>query len=163
MITLEELEQIEDIFMNRISNQFVKQGENMLNKPCARTMCYLWSRLDKMSYVHNLDELFIDPVNICRYIAMYASNPIVLTGPKERTWVFSNEYQSFLSDARISETLEQLLKSQEFFKLTKSLQTTMAAYKVWTSKKKSNIDQVSEKDINEQMKNWKNRYINDIQ
>ena len=163
MITLEELEQIEVTFMDRVLDLFVKQGENMLKNPCSGMLCYLWSCFDKTSYVKRLNELFTDPINICRYIQMYASNPVKLIGAKERTWRFSNEYQSFLSDDRVLETLEELLKSKAFFKLDIDIQATMAAYKVWKSEEKSDIDKVTEKDVIEQMYNWKNKYSGDKQ
>lgn len=158
IISIDELKQIETDFLHRITELFVSDEANMLNNPCSRMLCYLWSCLDKNSYVQKLDKLFDSPQNICRYVAMYTTNPLVIIGPKELTWRISNEYNEFISDEKISNTLDNMLMNRSFFNLDLDLQYKMAAYEVWKSSGKANDDLITQSAVQEQLKKWESKY-----
>lgn len=159
IVDLDSLEQIEKAFMDRASVLFGKSEENMLINPHARIFCYLWSCFDREEYVKKLEQLFIAPENVCRYIAMFTSNPTVIVGSQERTWNFADEYGEFISDEKISDTLKTMLDNRSFYSMDGELQMTMAAYTVWVSLgKKGMEDRITETAVNKQMEEWRNSY-----
>ena len=159
IITLDELEQIEKAFISRVSQLFADSEENMLLNPCSRMLCYLWSCFDKGGFTKKLDSLFALPINICRYVAMFASNPTVIIGPSERVWHFSKDYAEFISDEKVSETLDNMLKDLSFFELDVDLQIAMTAYKVWCDLGKKDMDDdVTEAALEKQFKEWEKVY-----
>ena len=157
--TLEELEQIEKAFISRVSQLFANSEENMLLDPRSRMMCYLWSCFDKKGFTKKLESLFVLPVNICRYVALFASNPTVIVGPTELVWHFSSDYEEYVSDEVIAETLDNMLKDHSFFELDIDLQIVMTAYKVWCNLgKKAMDDDVTESAVEKQFEEWEKAY-----
>ena len=160
IIELDELEQVEEAFILRVSQLFADSEENMLQNPRSRMMCYLWSCFDKEGFTKKLDSLFAHPVNICRYVALFASNPTIIVGSSEQVWHFSGEYAKFVSDELITETLDNMLKDRSFFDLDVDLQILMTAYKVWHNLGKKDMDDdVTESAVKKQFEEWEKSYL----
>ena len=152
-ISDEALDKLEQLIIERYQYLFDEMDCDLFLQPKARTICVLWSLLDKDNYQSTMKTILSTPERICRYLTLSVNH---WTGSGSR-WEVENDSDELISKDESKDAILSILEDGSFFKLETDLQRDISAFYIGklTDHTESHI---TEEDIRCQLESWHQQY-----
>lgn len=150
VITLEELMQVETIFLERAKQ--ILSEYNLFDLSGWRRVCYLLECFEPDYMKSYLESALKDDVNIVRYV----TGSIAAWTGGGIEYEIQDSYKKYLTQNRILQAIKTLKESNEFFSLSEEVQyKCMAFYLYATTEDRNDDGHITQAAVNRLLSLWK--------